>query len=323
MCTALTFKSTSHYFGRNLDLDYTLGEQIVITPRKHSLDFRMLPSLKSHYAIIGVAKIDENYPLYYDATNEVGLSVAGLNFPESAVYFKPDNGKINIAPFEMIPYILGKFTSVNEVVEFLKVANVADIAYSDKYKLTPLHWIIADRNRAITLESTKDGIKVYENTVGVLTNNPDFNMQMLNLNNYWHISKENPVKTFSDSLPFYPYSNGLGGLGLPGDFSSMSRFVRAVFAKLSSYEDNSEVNSIVQFFHILSYVEQILGCVKTTKGKECTIYSSCCDTDNGIYYYSTYQNRRICAIDMHKENLDTDFLITFDLIKKQMIFYQN
>jgi len=322
MCTALTLKSTNHYFGRNLDLEYSLGEQIVITPRNYSFDFKMLPSLKSHYAIIGVAKIVENYPLYYDATNEVGLSVAGLNFPDSAMYFKPDKNKENITPYEIIPYILGKFSKVSEVLDFLKKANIINIAFNEKYSLTPLHWIIADNERAITLESTKDGVNVYENTTGVLTNNPEFSMQMFNLNNYWHIRSKNPQKSFYDGLPFYSYSNGLGGLGLPGDFSSMSRFVRAVFAKLS-YEEEYDVNPIGQFFHILSYVEQVYGCVETPKGKECTVYSSCCDTDNGIYYYSTYQNRRICAVDMHKENLSSDSLIPYDMIRNQMIFYQN
>ena len=92
---------------------------------------------------------------------------------------------------------------------------------------------LADKNKAITIESVKDGLKIYENSVGVLTNSPDFNMQIFNLNNYAHISQKNPDVSFSESLPFYPYSRGLGGLGLPGDFSSMSRFVRAVFAKLS------------------------------------------------------------------------------------------
>ena len=323
MCTALTFNSKNHYFGRNLDLDYTLGEQVVITPRNFRFDFRMLPSLKSHYAIIGVAKIDENYPLYYDATNEVGLSVCGLNFPDNAVYFKPQNSKKNIASFEIIPYILCNFKSVDESLEFINDCNISDVAYNDKYPPSPLHWIIADKNRAITLESVKDGVKIYENYVGVLTNNPDFSMQMFNLNNYAHIRTENPTNSFSEVLSLYPYSRGLGGLGLPGDFSSMSRFVRTVFAKLSSKRENDEFNSIGQFFHILSYVSQILGCVKTDNGDEFTMYSSCCDTDNGIYYYSTYQNRRICAVDMHKENLDSDSLIPYDLIKDQMIFYQN
>lgn len=323
MCTAITLRSANHYFGRNLDLEYNLGEQVVITPRNYTFDFRMLPSLKSHYAIIGVAKIDKDYPLYYDATNEVGLSVAGLNFPVNTMYHNPDTCKKNIAPFEIIPYILGKFKKTDEVVDFFRKTNIADIAYSDKYPLSPLHWIIADKNKAVTLESTKDGVQIYENTVGVLTNNPEFNIQMLNLNNYAGISNENPVKLFSECISYFPYSNGLGGLGLPGDFSSMSRFVRAVFAKFSSYFNNYENESITQFFHILSYVEQVMGCVKTDKGNEYTVYSSCCNTDKGIYYYSTYQNRQISCIDMHKENLNSDSLILYDLIKDQMIFYQN
>lgn len=323
MCTAFTFKSQDHYFGRNLDLEYTLGQQIVVTPRNYKFDFKMLPGLKSHYAIIGVAKIDRNYPLYFDATNEAGLSVAGLNFPHNAVYFKMKNNTNNIAPFEIIPYLLGCFKNVSEVEKFFKNANIADIAYSSDYPLTPLHWIIADKDRAITLESTMNGIRIYENPVGVLTNNPEFDLQLFNLNNFANISKTNPVQTFSEGLSYNPYSNGLGGLGLPGDFSSMSRFVRAVFAKLSSDNKTSEIETVGQFFHILSYVEQISGCVKTDKGDEYTVYSSCCNTDKGIYYYSTYQNRRICAINMYKENLDSDCLISYDLIEKQMIFYQN
>ena len=202
MCTALTFKTKDHYFGRNLDLEYSLGEQIVITPRNFAFDFRMLPTLKTHYAMIGVAKIDNGYPLYYDATNEVGLSVAGLNFPENAVYLSPKHGLNNIAPFEIIPYILGRFKSVSQVIDFLNESNISNIAYSDDFPLSPLHWIIADEKEAITVETTKDGLKIYKNTVGVLTNNPPFCYQMFNLNNYAHISAENPQKTFSESLTY-------------------------------------------------------------------------------------------------------------------------
>lgn len=323
MCTALTFKTKDHYFGRNLDLEYSLGEQVVITPRNFAFDFRMLPTLKTHYAMIGVAKIDNGYPLYYDATNEVGLSIAGLNFPDNAVYFKPKHEAYNIAPFEIIPYILGKFKRVSQVVEFLKEANVSDIAYSSDFPLSPLHWIIADENDAITLESEKDGLKIYENPVGVLTNNPPFLIQMFNLNNYAHISSKNPENTFSKSISYSAYSRGLGGLGIPGDFSSMSRFIRAVFAKSQSECNSDETDSISQFFHILSYVAQIRGCVKLEDKNEITVYSSCCNTTKGIYYYSTYQNRAIRSVDMHKENLDSDFLIPYDMTGKEFVFGQN
>lgn len=323
MCTALTFKTKDHYFGRNLDLEYSLGEQVVITPRNFPFDFRMLPTLKTHYAMIGVAKIDNGYPLYYDATNEEGLSIAGLNFPDNAVYFKPKHGAYNIAPFEIIPFILGKFKRVSQVVEFLKEANISDIAYSSDFPLTPLHWIIADEYDAISLESEKDGLKIYENPVGVLTNSPPFCYQMFNLNNYAHISSKNPEKPFSDSVPYSAYSRGLGGLGIPGDFSSMSRFIRAVFAKSQSLCNSDASDSISQFFHILSYTMQIRGCVKVNDKDEITVYSSCCNTNKGIYYYSTYQNRSIRSVDMHKENLDGDFLIPYDMTGKEFVFGQN
>ena len=323
MCTAVTFKTKDHYFGRNLDLEYSLGEQIVITPRNFAFDFRMMGTIKNHYAIIGVAKIDNGYPLYYDATNEAGLSVAGLNFPGNAVYFKPKQGLNNIAPFEIIPYLLGRFKTVSEVVTFLKESNISNIAYSDNYPLSPLHWIIADKKESITVESVKDGIKIYENPIGVLTNNPPFPYQMFNLNNYANISAENPKMSFSKNLSYDAYSRGLGGLGLPGDFSSMSRFVRAAFAKSLSVCSDKEADSISQFFHILSYVAQVRGCVKVDNKDEFTIYSSCCNATKGIYYYSTYQNRSIRCVDMHKENLDGDLLIPYDMTGKEFIFSQN
>ena len=323
MCTAITFKTKDHYFGRNLDLEYSLGEQIVITPRNFAFDFRMMDTLKTHYAIIGVAKIDNGYPLYYDATNEVGLSVAGLNFPDNAVYFKPQLGLNNIAPFELIPFILGRFKSVSEVINFLQESNISDIAYSDDYPLSPLHWIVADEKESITVETIKEGLKFYENPVGVLTNNPPFPYQIFNLNNYAHISAENPEQTFSKCLSYDAYSRGLGGLGIPGDFSSMSRFVRAVFAKSMSVCASDETDSISQFFHILSYVEQVRGCVKVDDKEEITVYSSCCNTTKGIYYYSTYQNRSIRSVDMHKENLDSDFLIPYDMTGTEFVFSQN
>ena len=86
MCTAISMQTTNHYFGRNLDLEYSYLEKIVITPRHFPLTFHHQSTLSSHFAIIGMAYIKENYPLYYDATNEKGLSMAGLNFPEYADY---------------------------------------------------------------------------------------------------------------------------------------------------------------------------------------------------------------------------------------------
>ena len=113
-------------------------------------------------------------------------------------------------------------------------------------------------------------------------------------------------------------------MGLPGDASSMSRFVRATFVKLNSVSGNSEAESVSQFFHILKSVEMQKGCVQLGEGlNEITVYSSCCNTDRGIYYYTTYDNSQICGVDMNKEDLDGTELIAYPLISGQKIIYQN
>ena len=316
MCTAISFKADNHYFGRNLDLEFCYNERVTITPRNYTFKFRKTDAINSHYAIIGVATVEENYPLYYDATNEKGLSIAGLNFPENAFYSETDDTKRNIAAFELIPYILSQCKTVEETKALLKKINLAEIHFSKEFRLSPLHWIIADKTQSITLESVKEGMKVYDNPVGVLTNNPGFDMQMFNLNNYMSLSKEAPKNSFSDKLNLKIYSRGMGAMGLPGDLSSQSRFVKAVFTKYNSVKENS----LTQFFHILHSVEQQKGCVLADNNKyEYTMYTSCCNTDKGIYYYTTYENHSITAVDMHRENLDAKEIITYPLIKDEQI----
>ena len=324
MCTAVTYKSKDHYFGRNLDLEYSYKETVTVTPRNYPLSFRKSGKLENHYAMIGMAYIADGYPLYYDATNEKGLSMAGLNFPGNADYKPEMADKDNVAPFELIPWILSQCATVSEAERLLEQINVWNENFSEELPASPLHWIIADRNRAIVLESVKDGVKIYANPVGVLTNNPTFDYHLFNLNNYMQLSKQDPRNTFADGLELTRYSRGMGAMGLPGDASSMSRFVKAAFVKMNSLSGDSEAESVSQFFHILKSVEMQNGCVKLKpEVYEITLYSSCCNTDRGIYYYTTYGNSRINAVDMHRENLDGSTLVVFPLKKEQEIAYQN
>lgn len=320
MCTAITYKTKYHYFGRNLDLEVSYGEKVTITPRNFPFHFRKVKDLQYHYAMIGVATVVDNVPLYYDATNEKGLSMAGLNFPGNADYKPEQKGKDNVAPFELIPWILGQCATILEARVMLENINIVQIDFSKELPLSPLHWIISDREQSITLEVTKEGLKIYDNSVGVLTNNPTFDMQMFNLNNYMHLSSEIPTNSFSKKLQLKPYSRGMGAMGMPGDLSSESRFIKVAFTKLNSVSGDSEMESISQFFHILGSVYQQRGCVHIREEKyEITIYSSCCNTDKGIYYYTTYENSQITGVDMHRENLDGEQLITYPLIQEQQI----
>lgn len=321
LCTAITYKQNDFYFGRTLDYTFSFGENIVITPRNFIFDFRHKGIMQKHYAIIGSALIKSDYPLYYDAVNEKGLCMAGLNFVGNAVYKAITPLKDNIAQFELIPWILGQCATVKEAEIKLKSINITDTPFATDLPAASLHWIIADKNDCITVESVKEGIKVYKNSVGVLTNNPPFPMQMFNLNNYMHITSRPPENQLSNKLNLNLYSLGMGALGLPGDLSSQSRFVRSVFTKFNSIKNGSDIS---QFFHILETVSQTNGCTKTPDGEcEKTIYTSCIDAQKGIYYYTTYQNRQISAIDMQCEKLDQNRLISYPFITKEQIYYQN
>lgn len=324
MCTAASYKTRDHYFGRNLDYEYSYHESVTITPRKYPFSFRRTESLVSHYAMIGIAYVVEEYPLYYDAVNERGLGMAGLNFVGYAHYFEEQEDKINIAPFELIPWVLGQCANVQEAKQLLMRTNLLLENFRADLPVSPLHWMISDRESSITVESVETGLKIYENAPGILTNNPPFELQLFNLNNYISLSSEVPKNSFAKNLSLETYSRGMGGLGLPGDLSSMSRFVRAAFTKEHAVSMDSEAESVSQFFHILSSVEQQRGCVHLGKKQyEITIYSSCCNTDQGIYYYKTYDNSRITAVHMRHENLDADRLVSYALRKTQDLYTEN
>lgn len=324
MCTAVTYKMKDFYFGRTLDYEYSYKEEITITPRNYDFKFRNKNDINKHYAIIGMAYILDDYPLYYDAINEKGLGIAGLNFVGNACYYDVKSDKDNIAQFEFIPWVLSQCANVSEVRNLLKNLNITNIKFNSQLPLAQLHWLISDENESITVEAIKDGIHVYENPVGVLTNNPGFDKQLFELNKYMHLSPKNPQNNFSKDLNLEYYSRGMGGIGLPGDLSSQSRFIRASFVKMNSVSGEGERESVSQFFHILNSVDQPRGCCELDDGKyEITIYTSCCNATKGIYYYTTYNNHQITAIDMHEENLDSDKLISYKLIDNGEVRIQN
>ena len=324
MCTSITYVTKDHYFGRNFDYEISYNEEVAITPRNYSLEFRKIENLNTHYAMIGIVAGVADYPLYYDATNEKGLSMAGLNFSGYAHYNEYKEGKENVSPFEFIPYILGQCATIADAKKLLDNINLVNINFSKELPLSPLHWLLADKEKSIVIESMEDGLHVYDNPVGVLTNNPPFDYQLFNLNNYRSLTSVTPKNKFSNQIDLKAYSRGMGGIGLPGDLSSMSRFVRAAFTKLNSVSGSSEEESISQFFHILGSVEQQKGlCDVGDENYEYTVYSSCCNVDKGIYYYRTYENNQITALNMFKENLDGDKIVKYPIIEKQQINYMN
>lgn len=316
MCTAISSCMGDHYFGRNLDVEGFFDERVTITPRNYPFYFYGGKTSRSHYAMIGMAHISEGYPLYYDAVNEKGLSVAALSFPKEAYYGEPREDFYPIAPWEWIPFILSECETAEQAKKLLENTDIVHIPFSKALPLTPLHFLISDAEKSFTAEPMKEGLRIFENPVGVLTNAPSFDFQMQYLNLFMGLSNEPIENRFSSKIPFCDYSRGMGALGLPGDLSSSSRFVRTVFTKFHTLKGSDETENVHRFFHILGAAEQQKGCVHLDGKYEFTAYSSCCNAEKGIYYYKTYENSSIIGIDMHREDLNGEKLIAYSLVKK-------
>lgn len=311
MCTAVCYRSKASYFGRNLDLHRGYGEGVVITPRNYEINMRCGKAIKSHYAMIGMACVADDFPLYYEATNEEGLSMAGLNFPENAAYYDFAKGKDNVAPFEFTPWVLAQCACVDEAKVLLGKINLVNIDFSEGLPLSPLHWMLSDRKCSIVVEPLKDGLKIYDDPFEVLTNNPPFEYHYTNVSNYMGLSTCHATSQFRKSIPMKNYSLGMGALGLPGDYSSASRFIKALFVKENSMSEHNEKSDVNQFFHILNSVAMPKGCVRAAEGFEYTRYSSCCNVDTGTYYYTTYDNLEITSVNMHGVDLNQSHLYTY------------
>ena len=297
MCTAINDISKHHLFGRTLDLEYTLDEQVVITPRRFVFDFLHEEKAYEHHAIIGAAHIEGGTPLYYDGMNEKGLCAAALRLPAITVYHEKQSEKCNLASFELIPWILSKFESAEEAKKAISRVNVTPESFSGLLSTTPLHWIVADSKQSFVIESVEEGLKIYDNPFGVLTNAPDFLTQ---------------CKTLEES-----------GEPQLGDLSSSSRFIRAVNAKTYTLPTEKKTPSISRFFHLMSTVNQPHGLFRADQRQLRTVYTSCMDTETLTYYFTTYDCRKIRGVRMKNAHLDLDTITAFPMKRTEWIHFLN
>ena len=329
MCTALSIcsKEGNYFFGRNMDLAYTFNQSVIIMPR--GLEFKDIVTgnmITNNRAIIGIGTVIDNHPTIADGMNENGLAAAGLNFAGYA-YFEKDKveGKTNIPPYDFIQWVLSNHDTVEEVKKNIESIELVDIPINEKTPCPTLHWMISDKSgKSIVVEKTKEKFAYYDNTVGVMTNNPTFDWHLTNLNEYMFITPKHQKDTSWSKQKLTALGVGSGTLGIPGDFATVSRFVRIAYIRANMPEVENNINAVTQFFHMLDYVKMVKGGIITQDGlQDLTLYSSCMDQENGIYYYRNYDNNRINAVDMKKEKLEGKELKFFEYIKDQDINYQN
>ncbi|EGT3612823.1 linear amide C-N hydrolase [Clostridium perfringens] len=329
MCTglALETKDGLHLFGRNMDIEYSFNQSIIFIPRNFKcVNKSNKKELTTKYAVLGMGTIFDDYPTFADGMNEKGLGCAGLNFPVYVSYSKDDiEGKTNIPVYNFLLWVLANFSSVEEVKEALKNANIVDIPISENIPNTTLHWMISDiTGKSIVVEQTKEKLNVFDNNIGVLTNSPTFDWHVANLNQYVGL-RYNQVPEFKlGDQSLTALGQGTGLVGLPGDFTPASRFIRVAFLRDAMIKNDKDSIDLIEFFHILNNVAMVRGSTRTVEEKsDLTQYTSCMCLEKGIYYYNTYENNQINAIDMNKENLDGNEIKTYKYNKTLSINHVN
>ena len=294
MCTSIAMNWGGGYFGRNMDVEYSFGEQIAVTPRRYPLRFWRQPAQEAHLALVGMAHMAGGRPLYAEAANEKGLYMAGLNFPHSAWYDPAPPAGCDALPL------------------------------APDLPLAPLHWQVADRTGALVVEATREGVRLYDDPVGLLTNEPPFPFHQLNLAQYRHLSARPPENRLAPGLPLTPFGQGMGAIGLPGDASPASRYLRTAFHKLNAPDPGSEPARVSDFFHILDAAAMVRGSVVTPEGKfDITTYACCFSADTGTYYCKTHQNSRLTAVRLSGADLDGRQVQVFPLRRGEDVDFLN
>lgn len=313
MCTGIRFSDGQDnlYLARNLDWTSGYGQQVVLTPTGYAprSPFGAVGSIE--HATIGMGIVEEDTPLYFDCGNDAGLAVAGLNFPGYAAYASgPVEGAVNVAAYEFPLWVASQFASVDEVETALQDVVIVDKPINDKYPSSLLHWIIADATRSIVVEYTSEGMHVFDDDVDVLTNQPGFAWHHENLRNYLNTSPEFPEETVLGRAHLTPFGSGSHMRGIPGDYYSPSRFVRAAYVNAHYPTKGNEEENVSRAFHTLQQVAMVDGCAAMGSGDfEITIYTGLFSSRTSTYYWNTYDDPRIRSVAMAEHPTDGDKLV--------------
>ena len=320
MCTALTIKTNKNYFGRTLDLEYHYNEKVVIVPRKFPIKYKYLNIDNDHLSMIGIGIVIDNFPLFYDACNEFGLGICALNLPFSTKYSSYDYSKINITSYEVILYILSTCKNLNDTKEILSNINITYDSFNNLYPVSKLHFLISYNNESLVLEIIDGKINIYENKIGVLTNEPQFPFHLYNLQNYQFFLDKNNSSNLSKDINQNNIIKGANLIGLPGDYTSSSRYIKAVFAK-----NNIILNdNISELFNIFNNVYELPGLnIKLLNNIYKTIYIVFYNLNDKILYFKTYNNCQIYSVNLNDFDKYNSNLIEFNIFKIEKIIKLN
>lgn len=324
MCTAMSIisKNGNTFFGRTMDFSYKLDPEIYISPRDYKWNTGLGNDVINKYKFIGIGQ-NIGKITFADGTNELGLAGAFLFFPGYADYNNYENSNLNnipIASIDIINFVLGNCSDIQDVIKILSNINITGVEDSVTNSVAPLHWIFVDKKgKCITVEKTINGLQIFDNQLKVLANSPNFDWHMTNLRNYINITPVQQESVSWGDITITPFGQGAGTFGLPGDYTSPSRFVRTAYLK--SFTDLPENNedAINNCFNIMKGVTIPKGTVITVRGTDdYTQYTAFMNINSGDYYFNTYSNNQISKFSINQT--DCSNIQSLGKINKPSIF---
>ncbi|HRD56015.1 MAG TPA: choloylglycine hydrolase family protein [Parachlamydiaceae bacterium] len=299
-------KENKFVHGRTLEFAIELDNSLVVIPRGYAFQGFSL-NYESKYGVLGIIAFDNLAVL--DGINEKGFSIGTFFFPGFAGYAK-NNSNNGLSPADFPNWALTQFATIEELKTALETIKIVDVPVKGwGQEAPPFHYIVYDRTgKSLVIEPIDGELKIYENPLGVLTNSPDFKWHLTNLRNYINLTTINAKPFKFRGLEFVGFGQGSGMVGIPGDFTPPSRFVRATIYTAAAIPSNTSDEAIFQTFHILNQFDIPIGAIKEEKeGKIYTDYTmlTCVrDPENLKYYFKTYHNSTIKVADLKKFDLN-------------------
>ncbi len=330
-CTGIRIKPRdgSLIVARTLEFGANLQSNVIVIPRgTESVGTASADKTgrrwKSKYGIVGANMF--NLPAILDGLNEKGLAIGIFYFPGYAKYqeIKKDDADKAIAPWELPLYLLGNCADVDQAVQAVRTVYVGNVFQKDIGEVPPCHYIVTDaRGQCVVLEYVKGELKIHDNPLGVVTNAPTFDWHMTNLSNYVNLTANNVPSADVAGMKIRSFGQGSGMLGLPGDFTPPSRFVRAVAFSRAALPVATARDGVLQAFHILNQFDIPKGSARGMEdGKvvaDYTQWTSVSDLTNHRYYFRTFDNSRIRMVDLKKMDLDAKKIKTVSMAEQEMI----
>ncbi|MCA9016869.1 MAG: choloylglycine hydrolase family protein [Planctomycetaceae bacterium] len=330
-CTGITVKPKdgSVVFGRTLEFAVSLESNVIFIPRNHS-NVGTAPNKKqglrwnSQFGIVGMNAF--NLPIIADGINEKGLHVGIFYFPDYAKYQDVSDREISktISPMEVPLYLLGTCVTVEDVTKQVQQIKVGNVVMEQMGGVPPFHYIASDASgKSVVLEYVNGKLNIHQNPLGVFTNAPTFDWHMTNLGNYVNLLTNNISQIKIDGQTIKGLGQGSGMLGLPGDFTPPSRFVRAVAFSASVFPVDTAREGVLQVFHVLNQFDIPKGAARGDEnGKvsaDYTMWTSVSDLKNQRYYFRTYDDSTIRIVNLNSLNLDGNQIQTISIQGEEQI----